>query len=100
MKESIEHEIRDSPKGLCRHHIMDMVSSLREEGVDDRITMMAVLKDYVSELVYNNDNIMKLRKGQTMREVMSAIFENIKMLRKEPSANDNPSKAGGLRLPL
>lgn len=95
MREKLEKKIKEHKSGFCRHHIKELIEILVSEGAKGKATLVSTIKDYISEMNFNTD-IIKLRRDQTMREVLSVIAEDTKYLIEE-ALDDNPSKTNTVR---
>lgn len=63
-REELETKIRNHKSGFCRHHITEMVDVLKQEGWGNKVSILAAIRDWASELLYGNSRPVKLRPDQ------------------------------------
>ena len=63
-REELEVVIRTHKSGFCRHHVIDMVNVLNGEGWGNKVSILAAIRDWASELLYGDSRPVKLRRDQ------------------------------------
>ena len=74
-REELEKKIRNHGSGFCRHHVKQMIDVLRAEGWGNKVSILAAVRDWASELLFGNSRPVKLRPDQ--REDVSLSCDRI-----------------------